>query len=197
MAKNRETDRVYVGLSQPFRLDELRPNRPLRQFLKGRVEAFDVPDLKRDIVFRGPFDQIIGLGDRPADRFLDQHGNAMIQEAGSDRVMVDGRRDDTDGVHFVQKGFVRVVGMRIQAASDGAGLKGVRVHDPDQFDIDKASGMKPETSLASMLEAGGYAGDRKNEIARRQAEGMELVGQSPLGLLTTSVEPHSVHLMRT
>ena len=121
--------------SVPFGFDELGTNRPLDQFLERRVEPLDVPHLKRYAGFRGQCHQFLGLGNSAAHRLLDQNRHALAKKRGGDFVMVNGGRDDADGIHAIDERGEVVEGGGAQLRGNGPRLLRVGVRDTDKLHV--------------------------------------------------------------
>ena len=73
----------------PFGLHEFRANRPPDQFLKRRIEPFDVPDLQRRPVFSAKCDEVVGFRERGEQSWASPpagYRDASLQERRGDRV---------------------------------------------------------------------------------------------------------------
>ena len=119
----------------PFGFDEFRHDRPAGEFFEGRIEAFDVAHLQRNAIPGGNPDQFVRFGDRPADRLFDHRRNAGPQERGGDGKVIDGRRDDGDGIDVIDQAFVIVVGRGADGRGDFRRLLAVGIDDADEVHV--------------------------------------------------------------
>ena len=157
----------------PLGLDELRADRPFDQFLEGRVEPLDVPDLEGHARAIGQGDEIVGLGHRAADRLLDQDGHAGLEEGRGHRVVMDRRRDDADGVNVRQERLEANRTAGVEAFGDGPGLFGIGINDADEFHVGQI-GQNAGVMLAQVPDSDHrhpqachfYPGDRRDPLGR-------------------------------
>ena len=147
-----DVDRAAGERSMSFSLDELRPDGPPHEFLERRVEPFDVPHLEWNAGLRGEGDEVVRLRDRPANRLLDQNGNARAEERGRHRVVVNRRRDDADRIHSGDERFEPLEWRRVQLRGDCPSLVGVGIDHPDEFDV-RHPRQNPRVVLAQMPDA--------------------------------------------
>ena len=101
-----DVDRAAGVGPVPFGLDELGRIGRFRSSSKAGLKRSMCPTWNGTPAESAKRDEIIRLGHRAANRFLDEDRHAGLEKGGSDRVVMNGRRHDADGVHALRRGSI-------------------------------------------------------------------------------------------